>query len=397
MTLRLNLLAALALGFASPALSVGGDISGGGELLEDRINPWFVQEGTHGSSAKKIVKYCVLADEEAFGVAIPVLRKHVQAAFRFWDEELRAAYLPENGPNGSQVLVGAESYFPADTCDGASIIFQFGTLAYDQIVDFAHRGLDPQNFVALALRTEYAASGNMQGKGIVYIAPPTGPLAMRGRDVVPDTWSRDSHQRLDAILAHEIGHVFGLQHGTSTEDLMGALFPERMVSANADWDGYLPGVFKVTMNSERRLKCWPGGLPPFIAAYFSAPASDECLAVVVRDQRVIFQTRKKHSVERTVVGELTFDSVLVDREETLVALWLPEERQLFKNVTPRYGRILPGPTARHRQVSGTYVPKVGESRSLQVHLSPTRIQVGGVWNGKIILDLLDHNENPRSP
>lgn len=382
---------------ASTASATGGDVSGGGELLEDRINPWFVQEGTVPTT-KKIVSYCLIADESAFGVSMSDLEKQVQNAFRFWQDELAAAYLPANSPTGGQVLVGAESFFQASTCENARIIFQFGVLTNEQLTDFKNRELDPTNFVALAMRTKYDPA-SMQGTGYVYIAPPRGPLAMHGRDIVPDTWATDSNLRLSGILAHELGHVFGLQHDASREHLMGAEFPERIVTKGSGWTGFIPGIFKVPMNVDRVLICSETKISNFLLEFFSAPADAACITAIIRQNRMILSSRRKREGTSTKLGEIQFESELLEREESLIDLWLPSERYLFKNVATRFGRILPGPTVRHRQVAGTFFPAASpleHQRSVQVHLSPARIQVGGVWNGKVVLDVFNLTKDQES-
>jgi hypothetical protein len=75
--------------------------------------------------------------------------------------------------------------------------------------------------VAVTIQTNYDID-RLRGKGFIYVAPESGPMALAGANVAHRPWSRLNSSLLLLTLHHELGHVFGLQHTPGAEGLMGA-------------------------------------------------------------------------------------------------------------------------------------------------------------------------------
>ena len=236
----------------------GGWSSGGGELIKDVRNPWFLNN-------VKVVKYCVLIDERNFGVDRSQAADSVKKAIAYWKAEFPAAVLPDMQGFGRLRIATQE--FVESTCDKRTdIVFQFGLLTGNQ-KKFLR---DPHEFGAIAVRTNYEAS-SMTGKGFVYVSPERGPLAYDRSSAADNAWSGNDGQFLNLTLIHELGHVFGLPHVGSFGDLMSEGFVEAILAkkqpASRDEVPHffkLPVIKRFCIN-ESRSSAWSKifkGLPP---------------------------------------------------------------------------------------------------------------------------------------
>ncbi|MEY4630914.1 MAG: hypothetical protein RIQ81_1034, partial [Pseudomonadota bacterium] len=158
-------LCALALNFTSTTLAAWH--SGGGELIRDGRNPWFIGKATQAS-------YCIKTSEDFPIQDHDRLDQAIRYAIDFWQEriELAEPYRKALLTDGSKIQVGPGT-FSRKICDGSEdIAFQFGYLN-----DLQRRALiDPQNFAAITIRTDYDEV-NLRGKGFVFVSTDRGPNA----------------------------------------------------------------------------------------------------------------------------------------------------------------------------------------------------------------------------
>ena len=70
----------------SQVATAGGWSSGGGGLLKDTVNPWFLNNTS-------VVNYCVLIDEKNFGADQEVVKLQLSRAIDFWKEQFTHAVL----------------------------------------------------------------------------------------------------------------------------------------------------------------------------------------------------------------------------------------------------------------------------------------------------------------
>ncbi len=386
----------------TPKAYAGGWTSGGGELLESASNPWFIQAGgTTPAGEKKIIFYCLEIDEENFGVTRRDALHAIDAAFTFWLDEFTAAEIPDNPYGGNRVHVARESFFPKPSCaPDVALRFQFGVLDDEQMLEFERHGQEPKKLVAVAVRREYDEETLQTKHGFVYISPPKGPLAMIARDLAQDPWRADSHIRLALILRHELGHVFGLSHEGTHRRVMGAGFPENLVSVKAAlYYPMLDSVFKVPLGVALGGQCYSGTntMPATLRDFFSVPPDLECLAIQMqRDRLEIVGWNTEDWDRKIVVGIAPLATPVVTHKTPLVRLWLPDAQKVYTKIPDFLGKILSGPTVVKAQRTGTFVPTQGNAggthprREISVDIAPERVQVNGVVDGKIQLNVLSY-------
>ena len=123
----------------------GAASSGGGEIITDEWNPWFVQNTAQ-------VKYCIKNDPSAFHRKLPIIRTQLAKAFSYWKNEFSRAYVPNNGnPNSSPVYVGTQEVTEVSCSDSVDLTFQFGTLTGAQLAELG----DVSKLIGFAMRTDY--------------------------------------------------------------------------------------------------------------------------------------------------------------------------------------------------------------------------------------------------
>lgn len=196
--------------------NAGGWVVGGGELIGDNNNPWFLHNTTE-------VKYCLKLDEQNFGLTRQESERIIAEGFKFWMRQF------QRQPTSMPAFPLGRQFFKQVTCDqNPDIQFQFGILDLEQLNNLK----DIERKIAFTVRTDYDRV-NMKGKGFVYISPESGPLKVQNPRVVERPWSRSKSALAQFVLIHELGHVFGIQHDRNIE-LMKEDFVEQVVSMQSD-------------------------------------------------------------------------------------------------------------------------------------------------------------------
>ena len=175
--------------------------SGGGELLRDTRNPWFL-------SNTDTVKYCVKVDQPNFSLSEQQILNKVARAFEYWKREFTFANRIDYTGFDSRL---ATQDFVLSDCDSADIKFQFGYLEEEQFEYLKN----PKKFVGVAVRTSYDRV-HLRGKGFIYVSPDRGPLKPDFQYMNEGIWSTFDGNLLKLAVIHELGHVFGISHDTSS-------------------------------------------------------------------------------------------------------------------------------------------------------------------------------------
>lgn len=219
--------------FLPPPVAEGGATSGGGELVADAHNPWFLQN-------TPVVKYCITSSGD-FGWDDDQGTK-VDAAFRsavaYWKEQMKLAepYQKHRLPDGSKITLGGQKFERTGCNDNmVDLTLTLGVLN-DQQLAFVK---DPSRFAAITVRTNYDPEV-LRGRGFIYISPDRGPRAFKGLNLVDNAWTLgEQNNLLRLTFIHELGHVFGVQHNDNESlNLMSSKFVESILHRN-NYQNYL--------------------------------------------------------------------------------------------------------------------------------------------------------------
>lgn len=195
----------------------GGWVVGGGEIIEDATNPWFLNN-------TPMVRYCVLIDEANFGLTKAEAQQSIENGFKFWRRQYE-----KTKEYASEIPVLNGQIFLKEECNNTTDLkFQFGHLDLEQMEQLN----SINRKVAVAVRTDYDRV-NLRGKGFVYISPEKGPLRLTNPRVIKNPWSKSEGTLLNLVLIHELGHVFGQGH-LNDNSIMDELFVERTLRSEPD-------------------------------------------------------------------------------------------------------------------------------------------------------------------
>ncbi len=178
-------------------VALAGSDAGHGIDFHDpyRNNAWF-------AGPENSIRACIKASS-TFGVEETDLRKEIQAAFQLWTDYLKTKHL--NDPKGYWYVPLAHQLEFNEKCAGnEDLTFYFG-VSDELIQKFLKNYSDP---VAFSEKTAYDPKTGW-GKGVIWVSAPRKVQTYYTLD-----WKRP-HYLLTA-LAHELGHVMGVEHMPDT-------------------------------------------------------------------------------------------------------------------------------------------------------------------------------------
>lgn len=229
---------------ALPTIALAGEwSSGGGAILRDANNPWFLEN-------TKQVSYCIKSDSKAFADIPTPLNELVDKAIAYWKEQMADLNATTNGypiskdPKVEYVIirVATQKFTYNAKCSGnEDIVFQFGVLDSKQ-KKFIGKS---SGIIGAAVRTDYDEV-NLKGKGFIYITADKGANQYKGDHLRPNAWHEGKAGLLYRAIVHELGHVFGLSHGGEgimAESYSESLLRDRAVPAEYANGFELPSFF----------------------------------------------------------------------------------------------------------------------------------------------------------
>lgn len=337
---------AVLLTIATQAVGAGAWSSSGGDVFSDGENPWFIQQTT------ETIRYCTV-----FGASFDKVKEHASAAIieavQYWQREF-AVHQPFEGGQ-TYIKTGTQAWEALPDCDGSEdVTFQFGFLTAEQR---SHLN-DLKDTIAIAIRTDYDRI-NLRAKGFIYIAPLSGPNRPQKSDLDPDAYTPAYPKNLSKVLAHELGHVFGLQHDgmapqwlqTPAGNLMAADFPDYVVGSAALSEAVsaIPPYFSFTSWQEIRLGS--GG------DFFGLPkAPDPGNLLVKIDATGLTASTSGPGGSTLILGSVPqWTSKEIVDWTPAVRLWLPPEQRVFRPQLGQYVRNLQGAGRYRIRYVGTYL------------------------------------------
>lgn len=364
----------------------GGWTSGGGELIKDGHNPWFFAKT---GEFPDIVRYCISIDEVHFGLDAESIDANVEAAFGFWRDEFSATGQDESDEPGFRLA--QEHFVKVDCKIDPPLRLQFGILSAEQEAKMKELGWHPNQHVAIAIRTDYNPK-TLKGRGFIYVAPETGRLAIDNESVRPNYWSGDM-PTLRNVLFHELGHVFGLRHRGTRQDIMGAGLTEFAISHDYNPDSVKLNLFAI-----------PRGVPvirscghqtnAMIKKFLGDENTNSFLCYGVRFFADRLDVVGYRDVMTPQFNELIGSAWIRggNRDvEPLVRLWLSGEQKVFPMSIKGINPVIYGAKHETRIIGTTYTSASDPltQQQLLVQLKPGNIRVGA-WNqGRFFDSLFD--------
>ncbi len=339
-----------------------GWVSSGGELFLDKQNPWWLANTTR-------VGYCIRTDPATFALSEAQARTAVTEAIQYWKTEFAGAesqffgkpqpQLISYGVRTGTTVTGrplgiASQTFEEVPCASADLQFLFGpgSLSPTQAGYLGSAG----RYIAAAVRTAYDPV-QMRGQGYVYV---TG-----GMESVRAPW------RLLAVVAHELGHVFGIRHLGPRSSIMAERFPETSVYGVRDVDAAALSVEAVSLPRFFRLPDWQlacGSLAQDALKYFAGKAEPkDCLEFRFENapKRLALSVRTESgpAVEKGNIVDLDIRPVF----DPAVAIELPEGQTVFTVPAPLVTIFFGPAVLKGASGPARYVPLDG-SPAKPVHL-----------------------------
>ena len=181
--MRMTMKALVAGGFLIFSASArAGWVSGGGEVVKDAGNPWFLAN-------TKTVSYCIAVAPTGFPYDADETQPLIERAFAYWAGEFARArpMLPE-------ARVASQRFTRVDCDANPNLEFQMGfmTAAQMKVVP------NPQDYVSLAIRTSYDPV-QLRGNGFVYVSAESGPFRPSSTHFMDHPWQDCGGCRLERV------------------------------------------------------------------------------------------------------------------------------------------------------------------------------------------------------
>lgn len=362
--------------------------SGGGGLILDSQNPWFLPN-------TKEATYCIDIDYENFHLDFVKTNEIVVKALDYWkkegaDTEGYAFF------DNEKVKIATQKFVLKDCAEKVDLTFQMGHLNEIQRTYIQ----TPSDFAGAAIRTEYDKV-NMRGRGFVYISPESGPQRFKGFEV-EKPWQVADGAMLYRVLLHELGHVFGIAHMGQPHDLMSSGYIESLMGLEVRYlDFRMPDFFRFRGDDGDRQTGFMNihGINSKILDFFGAAPNTIGLSTDAQNTTTV---NVMASFAGSAPGELTKEhigTITFKLEKGFpdimggVMIYLPTEQKVY--TIPRgfeKVRTIYGPQVHHRRREGIYKSldgKVEHQVIIELNPSSTSIGVGAVMDGKLYANIFN--------
>lgn len=363
--------------------ALAGVWTGGGELLRDSQNPWFLEDTT-------TVSYCLDIDAINFDSDEEELEKLIDLAIQYWKDQFKFVSSYGNTINGKRYIRIADQQFIRTACNAnTDLRFQFGRFSQDQETELQRIKIDPTEFVAFSYRMN---EHGLKGRGFIYVAPHKGPLTPKLPNLLPNLWANQRSSRLLAVLIHELGHVFGIPHLGGSMSVMGAGFPQFIVS-------------KDSLNQNLPFLSWPGVLHfkwnTIQSVCHERASAIKKFLLLSDDTRCVsiqFVDHTTASIKQITADHryIDFTSISLEQDfslrfEELNKIWLPLDQIKFPWVKENFA--LAPPRVSFKKIGSVKVGANAQTKRMIFALGPNYFQATGIDSDLGIINLID-SANP---
>jgi hypothetical protein len=308
-----------------------GWISGGGKIKRDADNPWFI------FNTEKVT-WCAELDESNFSNNLNQGMLLIEKGLAYWKRELSNAKGVLNPEYPFQKL-GTQDFIYKQ-CDGSEDLkFLLGKVTPGLTEYLAKQDEAPHDYVGLAVRTSYDIV-NLKAKGFIYISPDMAgsPHLPRNARFKQNVWSLENGAFLQAVINHELGHIFGIQHnepssvsGIDYVNLMTEEFPEiASVGATQVINASFPRIFNWEdfdpSTDETAKTC---DIDPKFRLFFQIQSSIDCIEMVRIDDTVEIKEISRIGEKKLIASMLLYSSS--GRGHSPFNLWLPHGQRVVKD------------------------------------------------------------------
>ncbi|OFZ51725.1 MAG: hypothetical protein A2381_18655 [Bdellovibrionales bacterium RIFOXYB1_FULL_37_110] len=311
------ILATFLLCFGNNLLAIHeGWTSGGGSILKDSNNPWFLFN-------TKEVRYCILHDPENFSASDELIKTVITQAVEFWKKDFSENVIFDLGQDGYGV---ATQNFVFEECsDNTDIRFQFGVLNPEQKKYLG----DPRDYIAITVRTNYDRI-NLKGKGFIYLSSDNGPLKYNTKEKIPNPWSQGDGGVLHKVIAHELGHVFGINHTDTTHTgLMRSDYPQYLINHANDFDISINQNIRPFFNYNKINSHPFCDLEKNVREFLNLGPNVKCIGFKHKAYNNEWFLYEVVEGEYTKILATFLSGMNTSSFTSIVGIWVPEEQTLF--------------------------------------------------------------------
>lgn len=339
----------------APLTAIGGWTSAGGDLQTDRLNPWWLENTVS-------VRYCIAVDNDTFTASPDDLDRSFRAAVDYWRGQFHGRVNKYNARIASQAFERVNCTAPQIDLE---ILAGPGALSAEQAGALAPR-LD--TVVGVAVLTDYDRR-LLRGHGFIYLAADA--------QLTWHPWG--DKRRLQRLLTHELGHVFGVPHIRHT--VMDETLPDQLmrIQSTQSWDELVD--LAVGPHYAMQFCPWQGsGLFFTQQKKTSNPngSLERCIRITPTPTSSGEPSYEIFDLETgEKFGDLSPKDLVEEQSEYPVQVRLTEAQTVFPS---NAGAQVAGNLVLYtRSHMFTYVHSSGWSKTVKLEISPTRQAVIGFW------------------
>ena len=378
-----------------PVAVMAGDwSSGGGTILRNANNPWFLENTKH-------VSYCIKSDGSGFSNLPTSLPEVVEKAIEYWKVQMSDVAAKTNGYQISKdssvpfvtIEIATQKFDYNSKCGGdEDITFQFGVL------DQKHKQFfnSSSRVIGAAVRTDYDEV-NLRGKGFVFIASDSGPLQYKGEHLRARAWHEGKGGLLFRAVVHELGHVFGLSHGGEgimAESYTESLLRDHEVPSDCADKLELPSFFHFELSPLLSVQLMGSEVCQGVFGKKLFGTSFQCPLTRLKQEspnKFLLVARTSEASQEILVGTLLGKTELrVPGNGFGVNVVLTDKQNVFSENANKILRLR-GPSIHMGRFVGKFIPafKSGKTFMVILILGPESATFDGVVDDKYLTNIMN--------